>query len=298
MKWRRLRESRNVERRRGGAGRKVAMGGGIGAIVIALIAMVLGGGKLDLGKILGLLNQQGGQGQQQSQMPPSEEDQVVDEFVRRILGSTEDVWTKVFRKNNLNYEPPRLIQYDGMTPMKRGGMADARMGPFYVPSERQVYLDTMFFKQMDKEYGGGGDFAYAYVISHEVAHHVQNLLGYSKKVINPRTGQKDNGMSVRLELQADYLAGVWAYHANERHRRETGSNLLDKEDLLEAMRAASAIGDDSLQRKATGRVRPESFSHGTSEQRQKWLLAGLRSGEVSTEILQHFFNPRIGHLQL
>lgn len=273
------RESTNVERRRGGRS-KAAMGGGVGAIVMALVAIFLF--NEDPQKVLSQMGQ--GQSQQGDAKPLTPRQEAMDKFVRQIKGSTEDVWIKIFREAGSEYRIPKLVNYDGMTRMKTGGVADSRMGPFYLPAEETVYLDTSFFDQMDRELGGGGDFAYAYVIAHEVGHHIQKLTGKTDFVHSKKGRISEieyNRLSVRLELQADFYAGVWAHHDNKDYRRRTGENRLERGDVHEAMRSAKAIGDDTLQRNAGQRVQPESFSHGTSEQRMRWFDKGLRSGDLN-----------------
>lgn len=289
MRWKNLRESENSERRRGG-GRGTAAKGGIGAIIMAVIAIFVF--KQNPGDVLQSLVQGQGQTQQAKTGDTSE----VDEFVRRIQGSTEDVWTKLFRQQGERYEIPKLINYDHRTPMKSGGVADARMGPFYLPAEKTIYIDTAFFDQMDRELGGGGDFAYAYVIAHEVGHHVQRLKGATSMVHNARGTISEaayNRLSVRLELQADFYAGVWAHHANKDQLAKNGQPLLEKGDIEEAMNSAKAIGDDTLQRNAGRQVDPETFNHGTSEQRMRWFLKGLETGDPDQG---DTFNPPYSHL--
>ena len=241
-------------------------------IILAFLAMFVF--KVDISSLLG------GQGPQQNQQrtePSSVEEKTTEEFIEAIKGSTEDVWAKLIR----NYKPPKMVNYDGMTRMSSGGTADARMGPFYVPSEQTIYLDTAFFDTMKQKLGGGGDFAYAYVIAHEVGHHIQRLTGYTDRVHNARgrvSEREYNRLSVRLELQADFLAGVWAHHADQEIRKNDGIGLLEEGDIEEAMAAAKAIGDDALQRAAGRPVKGDTFTHGTSEQRLRWFIKGLRSG--------------------
>lgn len=280
MRWENLRKSENTERRRGGGGRAV-IGGGIGTIIMAVIAIFVF--KQPAGDVLGQLGQGSGQTQQGPAKPQTEQEKKIDEFVSRIQGSTEDIWSRLLPQYGIQYRAPKLVNYDGSTPMRTGGVADSRMGPFYLPAEETVYIDTSFFKQMDNDLGGGGDFAYAYVIAHEVGHHVQKLTGATDKVHGSKGRISEveyNQLSVRLELQADFYAGVWAHHANAKHRAEKGENLLEEGDIEEAMNSAKAIGDDTLQRKAGGRVQPESFSHGTSAQRLKWFIKGLKTGDL------------------
>lgn len=248
-------------------------------IIIALIAIFVF--KVDPSKLLSTTSP----GQQQTQTRPSSaQDAELEEFVRAIKSSTEQEWTQIFAEAGKRYRVPKIVDYDGMTQMRTGEVADARMGPFYLPAEETIYLDTAFFGQMERQFKAGGDFAYAYVIAHEVAHHVQKLLGRTDYV-HQRKGRVSerqyNQLSVRLELQADFLAGVWAHHADKRLRARTGQGLLEKGDIEEAMAAAQAIGDDALQRQAGGRVIEDSFTHGTSEQRLNWFMKGLRSGDLS-----------------
>lgn len=205
------------------------------------------------------------------------------EFIESIKGSCEDVWTQIFRQAGSQYRPAKMISYSGATRMRTGGVADARMGPFYVPMEGTIYLDTDFFRKMKQEMRAGGDFAYAYVIAHEVAHHVQTLLGTTKEVSSKRgrIPERDyNRLSVRLELQADFLAGVWAHYANKDMIARTGQSMMEEGDIQEAMRAAQAVGDDTIQYQSTGRIVEESFTHGTSEQRLRWFMRGFKSGNL------------------
>ncbi|MGJ8697491.1 MAG: KPN_02809 family neutral zinc metallopeptidase [Verrucomicrobiaceae bacterium] len=283
MRWKKLGRSENVERRRGssgGGGRPVAMGGGLGMIIMALIAIFVF--KVDPSKLLegmgGISQSQPGQS---TQKPQTAQQAEIDEFVSAIKSSTEQEWTQIFKNGGQQYRVPKMVNYDGMTRMRTGGVADARMGPFYLPAEETIYLDTAFFGQMQSQFKAGGDFAYAYVIAHEVGHHVQKLLGRTDYVHKQKGRIPDveyNRLSVRLELQADFLAGVWAHHADNRMRTTQGQPLLEKGDIEEAMRAAKAIGDDALQRQAGGQIIEDSFTHGTSEQRLRWFMKGFRSG--------------------
>lgn len=285
MRWERLRKSQNVEDRRGqrASRRPAAAGGGFGLILLLILALVFKVNPLEL------LGQGGGglsqQQQQQAPQPTSAESDAMADYVSRVLGSTEDEWTQIFAKYNLSYRPAKLINYSGTTRMRSGGVAQAATGPFYLPTEETIYLDTQFFsqlRQMSRDRTRDYDFAPAYVIAHEVGHHVQKLLGYTSKVHGQRgrvSKSEYNQLSVRLELQADFLAGVWAHHANKRLMTHEGVSLLEDGDIEEAMRAAQAIGDDALQRQQTGRVRPDSFTHGTSEQRLRWFTKGLKTGD-------------------
>ena len=271
------RESSNVDDRlgRSGLGGKIAGGGIVGVIIAAVIAWISGGNPLDV------ITSQGGamlqDGGQAEAYVPTQEDEELATFSRRILAGTEDVWGEIFRQNGLEYRPPRLVLFNGAVQSGCGG-ATASTGPFYCSADQSVYLDLSFFKDMRRNLGADGDFAYAYVIAHEVGHHVQYLLGTLDKAHEQmaRVSQKEaNQISVRLELQADFYAGVWANNDNRRF------NSLEPGDIEEAVDAASKIGDDYLQKKAQGYTVPDSFNHGTSAQRQRWLRLGLSTGDPS-----------------
>ncbi|MCB1231855.1 MAG: neutral zinc metallopeptidase [Verrucomicrobiae bacterium] len=284
MRWKGRRQSSNVEDRRGQGGggmmmrtggRPVALGGGCGTLVIILLLAYFF--NVDPMQLLETASQMeppvAESGSPAQSTNPNDE---IGAFVRTLKGDAEEVWSSIFAESGRRYEPARLVLYSGYTRMP-GGVASAATGPFYLPYDRTVYLDTSFFDEMRNRFRAGGDFAYAYVLTHEIGHHVQNLLGYTEQVHR----QKDrlpaaeyNRLSVRLELQADFLAGVWAHHAEERWQ------ILEEGDVEEAMNAANAIGDDRLQRQAQGRVVPDAFTHGTSEQRMRWFMKGLRSGEI------------------
>ncbi len=284
MKWEGNRESDNVEDRRsgGGGGFGGFMGGrsiGIGTIVIALVGgWIFGINPLTL---LGMLSGDGQQSgyvqQQQPARPPPANDETA-KFVSTVLADTEDVWGKLFQQRNGTYQDPKLVLYRGATPTACG-TGQSAMGPFYCPGDRKVYLDLDFFDTLKRRLGAPGEFAEAYVVAHEVGHHVQNLLGITGKVdaMRGRISERDNNaLSVRVELQADCFAGVWANHAQtERHILENG-------DIESAMNAAQKIGDDALQRSAGRAVVPDSFTHGTSAQRQHWFAAGLQSGKMTS----------------
>lgn len=282
MKWEGNRESDNVEDRRsgsGGGGGGGLLGGrsiGIGTIVIAL----LGGWMFGISPltILSLLSGGGAPTAQVQQAPaqrPPADDQMA-RFVSTVLADTEDVWTDVFSKGGGTYQKPKLVLFRGATPTACG-QGQSAMGPFYCPGDQKVYIDLGFYQTLQRQLGAPGDFAQAYVIAHEVGHHVQNLLGISAKVEQARGRMSEaeyNALSVRVELQADCLAGVWAHHANNARQ------LLESGDVEEAMNAAAKIGDDALQRSSGGAVVPDSFTHGTSAQRQRWFAAGLKNGSV------------------
>ena len=281
MKWEGNRESDNVEDRRGsggGGGRMVGGRGiGVGTIVIALLGGWLFG--INPLTILGVLGGDGGAPSAQVQQAPDETPGVDDpmkRFVKTVLADTEDVWRDVFTKGGATYSDPKLVLFRGTT-STACGQGQAAMGPFYCPADQKVYIDLGFYETLKTRLGAPGDFAQAYVIAHEVGHHVQNLLGISNKVDQKR-GQVSqaefNALSVRLELQADCFAGVWAHHANNARQ------LLEQGDVEEAINAAARIGDDALQGSSGGAVVPESFTHGTSAQRQRWFANGLKNGSV------------------
>jgi predicted metalloprotease len=276
MRWEGRRQSEQVEDRRGqsGGGGRV-MGGGLGMLVLVLVMWMLGGDPMPLLKDMA---QQGGSGMSTggtSQPRTAEEEQAV-RFVSVVLADTEDIWTEAFQKMGRQYEKPKLILFRDRV-VSGCGQASAAMGPFYCPADKSIYIDLSFFEQMRDELGASGDFAHAYVIAHEVGHHVQKLLGVSDQVNQSRgrLSQEDyNRLSVRLELQADFYAGLWAKHGQEKF------GFLEEGDLEEALQAALAIGDDTLQRKAQGRVVPEAFTHGTSAQRARWFKKGYETGDI------------------
>jgi len=282
MRWDGDRQSDNVEDRRGdggGGGGGFGFGGGtigIGTIVVALLGSWFFG--VSPTTILNLLS--GGGGTQQVQQhtpahPPANDRET--QFVRTVLGYTEDTWTKIFREGGANYVPPTLVLYQGRTSTGGCGVGQSAVGPFYCPADRKVYIDLSFFKLMQERFKVGGEFTQAYVIAHEIGHHVQNLLGISGKVDRARERSSEteaNAMSVRLELQADCFAGVWAYHTNQ------AKQIIEQGDIASALNAASAIGDDALQRQSRGEVVPDSFTHGSSAQRVRWFKRGLETGSV------------------
>ena len=281
MRWEGNRESDNVEDRRddGGGGGGPVFGGrsiGIGTIVIALVGgWVLGINPLTiLGALSGGAPVQVQQPQGPAHKPPAD-DQLA-RFVSTVLADTEDVWREVFRQGGAQYADPKLVLFRGATPTACG-TGQSAMGPFYCPGDRKVYLDMDFFNTMSRQLGAPGEFARAYVVAHEVGHHVQNLLGISGKVDSMRgrvSEREQNAMSVRLELQADCLAGIWA------NKSQQAKSWLEQGDIESAMNAAQQIGDDKLQREATGTVRPDSFTHGSSAQRVRWFTQGYKSGSV------------------
>ena len=274
MKWQGRRRSSNVEDARG---RRVGGGAGLGAIV-ELVLRMFGIKGIAVLAVLGLIAWQaglldpaavlsGGRVQEVDYRPTAEEQQLF-EFVTVVLADTEDVWSAEFERLGRPYAPPALVVYRDRYPTGCG-TGDARMGPFYCPADRKIYIDLSFYTELEKQFEAPGDFAQAYVIAHEVGHHVQNLLGISEKVSAMRGRPDYNEYSVRLELQADFLAGVWANH---------NSRYLDRGDIDEAVRAANQIGDDTIQARTQGRVVPHAFTHGTAEQRMRWFRNGLESG--------------------
>jgi uncharacterized protein len=271
MKWFGRRQSDNVDDRRGFSGGKVAAGGGIIGIIALIITFL--GGDGDTGAILQQLEQQ----QQPTQtVALTEEDKKMGEFVRVVLADTEDVWRKLFSQQGLTYEEPTLVLFRDGVQTECGG-ATSQSGPFYCPVDRKVYMDLAFFDELRTRFGAkGGDFAIAYVIAHEIGHHVQNLLGTSGEVHQARqqsSEREGNKLSVALELQADYYAGVWAHHDQQLNQ------MLEEGDIDEALSAANAVGDDAIQKKVQGTVVPDSFTHGTSEQRMRWFRKGFETGD-------------------
>jgi len=278
MEYENMPSSSNIEDRRGQGGGAVGAGGlGIGAIIVifaisyftGISPQVLIGGA----EMIGV-----GQQSAPAQSAPVDPNDPTRQFLSKVVGGTEAVWSEVLpAQTGVQYRPATLVIYDGATRSGCGG-AQAAMGPFYCPIDKKVYLDTSFFRDMKTKYGGGGDFAYSYVVAHEIGHHVQDLLGILDKVDNIKqqvSQTQANGYSVRVELQADCLAGVWANHANEKWQ------ILQPGDIEKALATAQAIGDDRLQTAARGYAVPDSFTHGSSAQRQKWLTAGLKSGDIN-----------------
>lgn len=274
MKWKGTRESDNVEDRRGmSSGGKTIVGGGIIGIIILLVN-IFGGENAKM--ITPILEQiQGSQGAQtEAAAPLSKEDEEMGHFVSSVLAKTEDTWTKKFAEQNLTYKKPILVLFKGSVQTACGGASSAS-GPFYCPGDQKVYMDLGFFEELKTKFGAkGGDFAIAYVIAHEIGHHVQTLLGTSEKMRQDQEGKSEaeaNKLSVALELQADFYAGVWA-HDNQQY--------IESGDIEEALSAANAVGDDAIQSKMSGQVVPDSFTHGTSEQRMYWFKKGFSSGDI------------------
>ncbi|MFT3796754.1 neutral zinc metallopeptidase [Flavobacterium sp.] len=272
MKWSGRRESGNVDDRRSISGGKIAIGGGAIGLIILVINMFMGG---DSSQLLEQVQQQVQQGQTES-VPLSAADEEMGRFVKVVLADTEDAWHQIFQENGMTYEEPQLVLFRNSVETACGGASSAS-GPFYCPGDRKVYMDLAFFEELKTRFGAqGGDFAIAYVIAHEVGHHVQTLLGTSAKM---REQQRDlseadaNKLSVALELQADFYAGLWAHYGEKKN------HFLEAGDIEEALSAAHAVGDDAIQKKMQGQVYPDSFTHGTSEQRMYWFKRGFESGD-------------------
>ena len=293
MKWEDLETSKNVEDRRGqspsagGRGGRVGAGGiGLGTmLILGAVGWALGinpavliGGAQMLDSMRSRAPAQ--QEQASSQQPSAPPVDQMGQFVSKVMGSNEDVWSRILpAQKRIQFQAPNLVLYQGLT-NSGCGTAQSAMGPFYCPLDRKIYLDTDFFRDMQRNFGGGGDFAYAYVISHEMGHHIQNLLGILPKVqsAQARAGSRAqaNNLSVRVELMADCLAGVWAHHANQKQ------HFLEEGDIEKAVASAQAIGDDRLQKAQRGYAVPDSFTHGSSAQRTQWLLKGLQSGDIDS----------------
>lgn len=274
MKWLGRRTSDNVEDRRRVGGKQMAVGGGIGGIVIVLLVMLLGGNPDEVMQNL----QQTGMGTTADvNQPLSQEEEQEGMFVGVILAETEDVWNRLFQQGGQAYREPRLVLFSSQV-LSACGYTGASTGPFYCPGDERIYIDLSFFKEMQAKLGAHGDFALAYVIAHEVGHHVQNLLGISDQVMSQQ-GRLDetefNQLSVRMELQADFLAGVWAHHA------ERTAQILEQGDIEEAINAAAAVGDDRIMKQTQGYVVPDAFTHGTSKQRVRWFVKGYESGDIN-----------------
>lgn len=265
-------ESSNVEDRRGAGGGIGGKGIGVGTIVLALVAMYFG---VDPSVMLNV--GQGLQQQETTEAQPISKDDPMAVFVAKVLGSTEETWGKIFQQSGHQYPAPKLVLFTGQTSTACGA-GQAAMGPFYCPADQKVYIDLSFYQEMKNRFHAPGDFAQAYVIAHEVGHHIQNLMGTSEQVQRARQSARSeaeaNQYSVRLELQADCYAGVWANHADGENR------ILEAGDVEEAMTAAAAIGDDALQKQAQGYAVPDSFTHGTSQQRMHWFNQGLSTGDI------------------
>lgn len=272
MRWRDERQSDNVEDQRGVSGRGLAFGGGIGTVIIMVVALLFG---VDPRNLFNNGDSGPTQPGTTTTRPVNSAEDELKSFSSSVLASTEDVWSDIMRRNGQQYRMPKLVLYTGQV-RSACGLSSAAVGPFYCPGDEKLYLDLSFFQELRERFQAPGDFAQAYVIAHEVGHHIQKLLGTMDKVdsMRERMSERDaNALSVRLELQADFYAGVWAYYAQKK-------GLLEAGDLEEALRAATAIGDDRLQKESQGYVVPDSFTHGTSEQRMRWFKRGFETGDI------------------
>ena len=273
MRWQNRRKSSNVEDRRRMGGRGISVGGGLGAVVLVLIYLFFGGDSDDISR--GIQSIQPGT-TSTAQTLSSEQEQLGD-FVSVVLADTEDVWHMLFRRENLDYREPGIVLFSGST-QSACGYARSASGPFYCPGDEMIYIDLDFLQAMQRQLGAPGDFAMAYVIAHEVGHHVQKLLGIMDKHNRLRSQLSErefNRQTVRLELQADFLAGIWAHHAQRM------KNILEEGDIREGIDAAAAVGDDRIQQGSRGYVVPDSFTHGTSRQRSHWFLKGWKTGDLN-----------------
>ena len=275
MKWIGRRQSDNMEDRRGVSGGKVALGGGLIGIIILLVNIFGGENAQQLTPMLEQMQQ--GQTTEQTTQALTPAEKEMGEFVATVLADTEDVWKKIFQENGLTYEEPNMVLFTSNVETACGS-ATAASGPFYCPADKKVYMDLAFFEELKTRFGAqGGDFAIAYVIAHEVGHHVQNLLGTSTRMRQLQQGKSEaeaNKLSVALELQADFYAGLWTHYNEDRNQ------MLEAGDIEEALSAAHAVGDDAIQSKMQGHVVPDSFTHGTSEQRIYWFNRGFKSGDI------------------
>lgn len=270
MLWQGRRESGNVEDRRGMSGGGMLAGGGIGTIIIGIIYFLLGGNPSDI------TNQVAQPQQTQSAAPRSPEEEKLASFTRVILADTEDVWGAIFKENGQTYKQPKLVMFTQQT-QSGCGFSSAATGPFYCPGDEKVYIDLSFFNDLENRFQASGDFAKAYVIAHEVGHHIQKLMGTFDKVDNQRQNLGEAGankLSVKMELQADFYAGVWA------NRDQKMKQVLENGDIESALNAANAIGDDRLQKQSKGYVVPDAFTHGTSQQRMYWFKKGYETGDI------------------
>ena len=265
------RTSDNVEDRRGmSSGGKMAIGGGLGTIVIALVVLLLGGDPTQV-----LNSSQEAPATESGPITTTPEEDAMDNLVRVVLAGTEDVWTKIFQESKMTYKPPTLVLFRDQV-QSACGYASGASGPFYCPGDQKVYIDLAFFDELKTRFGANGDFAIAYVVAHEIGHHVQNQLGILSDVNNQRARMSEvnaNRILVRLELQADFLAGMWAHYDQQMF------NSLESGDIEEAMNAAASVGDDVLQKRYQGRVIPDAFTHGTAAQRKEWFRKGYTSGD-------------------
>lgn len=274
MLWKGRRESSNVEDRRGSGGRKTVLGGGIGIIIVIILSLVMGE---DPSKVLQNVMPDGQAGIEETTTNYGAEDDEAAQFVKVVLAENEDVWNTLFSQSGMKYQEPKLVLFRNQV-SSACGSASSSSGPFYCSGDQKIYIDLSFYDELKTRFNAPGDFAMAYVIAHEVGHHVQNLLGISDKVHEQRsrvTEEEYNQLSVRLELQADFFAGLWSHHADKM------KSILEEGDIEEALNAANAIGDDRLQKQSQGYVVPDAFTHGTSEQRMRWFKKGYTSGDFN-----------------
>ncbi len=272
MRWKGRRGSSNVDDRRGRGGGKMAIGG-LGAVILIVITLLFGGNPMEL---LNQIDIGGSNAAYETSTPQTAEQDELASFVSVVLADTEQVWEKLFSENGQTYRAPTLVLFSGAV-QSACGSAGSAIGPFYCPADEKIYIDLSFYNDLKNRFQAPGDFAMAYVIAHEVGHHVQNLLGVSDEMAEQRSrlSEKEyNRFSVKVELQADFYAGVWAYHNQELN------NVLEPGDIEEALNAANAIGDDRLQKQSQGRVVPDSFTHGTSAQRMHWFNMGFKTGDL------------------
>lgn len=272
MRWKGRRSSTNVDDRRGISSKRAIKGGGIGTIVIILIIWLLGGNPMEF---IGLLDN--GQMQTNETVATTAHEDELAEFVSVVLADTEEVWTRQFKSMGMEYREPTLVLFRSQV-QSACGFSSSATGPFYCPADERIYIDLTFLEDLQRRLNAPGDFAMAYIVAHEVGHHVQTLLGLMDKIHHARRNMSEeeyNRLSVRLELQADFYAGLWANHADEM------MNILEEGDIDEALNAANAVGDDLIQKKMQGYVVPDSFTHGTSEQRRSWFYKGLKTGDFN-----------------
>ncbi|MGB7924156.1 MAG: neutral zinc metallopeptidase [Pyrinomonadaceae bacterium] len=275
MRWRDRRESSNVDDQRSSSGRGLAVGGGLGTVVVLLLALLFGADPRQLLDQMRSGPSPDGQTTQQQQRQTNPEEEELKRFVSVVLADTEDVWNDLFKRTGQQYREPKLVLFSGQV-RSACGLAESAVGPFYCSGDERVYIDLSFYNDLKTRFRAPGDFAQAYVIAHEVGHHIQHLVGTMDKVNSMQSRlskEQANQLSVRLELQADFLAGVWAHYAQQKGIIEAG-------DIEEALNAATAIGDDRLQRETQGYVVPDSFTHGTSEQRVRWFKKGFETGDM------------------
>ena len=273
MRWQNRRKSTNVVDRRGMRSRGAKLGGGLGAVVLVVLYLVFGGKTEDIPQ--GIQSLQTNETQSVRTLTPAEKK--MGDFVSVVLADTEDVWNTLFRREGLKYREPKLVLFSNAT-QSACGFAQSATGPFYCPADEMVYIDLDFLQSMQRRLGAPGDFAMAYVIAHEVGHHVQKLMGIMEKTNRMRqqvSTREYNRLMVRLELQADFLAGIWAHHAQRM------KNILEEGDIQEGINAAAAVGDDRIQKRSRGYVVPDSFTHGTSKQRAYWFLKGFKTGDLT-----------------